>query len=313
MSSTLIRIQKLELEHGKVAEQIKDMKMKIENLEKFRVDLLENPKSQDYLEITKELRGMNEEFDDKSALGLAISRQLEKAKSEQTFSEKKDFLDKVNEWIEENKRTPPPCKQCSKKFTDAAWSYNFAGKETLDPKKEKEEIDQVTPLEDFFIMGSNIPKEMDELVKDPNIFRLEIVGEVENPVNLTYEDLITQFEFKHLVTEMYCTPNLNGVGKFSGPSLYEVIEYAKPVDGNMKVVFNAADGYEKGWYREFPLSEIKAHSEDYLIAVTMNEYPLAIEHGYPARLALDSRQGSLWVKWLIRITIVSEDSTRYAS
>jgi len=178
---------------------------------------------------------------------------------------------------------------------------------------KQEEIDQVTPLEDFFIMGSNIPKEMDELVKDPNIFRLEIVGEVENPVNLTYEDLITQFEFKHLVTEMYCTPNLNGVGKFSGPSLYEVIEYAKPVDGNMKVVFNAADGYEKGWYREFPLSEIKAHSEDYLIAVTMNEYPLAIEHGYPARLALDSRQGSLWVKWLIRITIVSEDSTRYAS
>jgi hypothetical protein len=178
---------------------------------------------------------------------------------------------------------------------------------------KQEEIDQITPLENFFIMGSNIPKEMDELAKDPNVYRLEIVGEVENPVNLTYEDLITQFEFKHMITEMYCTPSLNGIGKFSGPSLYEVIQYAKPLNGNMKVVFNAADGYEKGWYKEFPLNEIEAHSEDYLIAVTMNGYPLAIEHGYPARLALDSRQGSQWVKWLIRITIVSEDRARYAS
>lgn len=178
---------------------------------------------------------------------------------------------------------------------------------------KQEEIDQITPLENFFIMGSNIPKEMDELAKDPNVYRLEIVGEVENPVNLTYEDLITQFEFKHMITEMYCTPSLNGIGKFSGPSLYEVIQYAKPLNGNMKVVFNAADGYEKGWYKEFPLNEIEAHSEDYLIVVTMNGYPLAIEHGYPARLALDSRQGSQWVKWLIRITIVSEDRARYAS
>lgn len=178
---------------------------------------------------------------------------------------------------------------------------------------KKEEIDQITPIENFFIMGSNIPKEMDELAKEPGIYKLEIVGEVENPVNLTYEDLITQFEFKHMITEMYCTPNLNGIGKFSGPSLYEVIQYAKPLNGNMKVVFNAADGYEKGWYNEYPLDEIEAHSEDYLLAVAMNGYPLAIEHGYPARLALDSRQGSQWVKWLIRITIVSEDRARYTS
>ncbi|MCW4033119.1 MAG: molybdopterin-dependent oxidoreductase, partial [Candidatus Bathyarchaeota archaeon] len=178
---------------------------------------------------------------------------------------------------------------------------------------KQEEKDQITPLENFFIMGSNIPKEMDELAEDPNIYRLEIVGEVENPVNLTYEDLITQFKFKHMITEMYCTPSLNGIGKFSGPSLYEVIQYAKPLNGNMKVVFNAADGYEKGWYKEYPLDEIKAHSENYLIAVTMNGYPLAIEHGYPARLALDSRQGSQWVKWLIKITIVSEDRARYVS
>jgi hypothetical protein len=178
---------------------------------------------------------------------------------------------------------------------------------------KQDELDQITPLDNFFIMGSNIPKEIDELAKEPNIYRLEITGEVENPVNLTYEDLITQFEFRHMITEMYCTPGLNGIGKFSGPSLYEVIQYAQPMNGNMKVVFNAADGYEKGWYKEFLLDEIEAHSEDYLVAVTMNGYPLAIEHGYPARLALDSRQGSQWVKWLTKITIVSENKARYTS
>jgi hypothetical protein len=178
---------------------------------------------------------------------------------------------------------------------------------------KQEEINQITPLENFFIMGSNIPKEMDELAKDPSVYKLEITGEVENPVNLTYEDLITQFEFKHMITEMYCTPSLNGIGKFSGPSLYEVIQYARPLNGDMKVVFNAADGYEKGWYKEFPLNEIENHSEDYLLAVAMNGYPLAIEHGYIARLALDSRQGSQWVKWLTKITIVSEDRARYTS
>ena len=178
---------------------------------------------------------------------------------------------------------------------------------------KQDELDQITPLDNFFIMGSNIPKEIDKLAKEPNIYRLEITGEVENPVNLTYEDLITQFEFKHMITKMYCTPSLNGIGKFSGPSLYEVIQYAQPMNGNMKVVFNAADGYEKGWYKEFLLDEIEAHSEDYLVAVTMNGYPLAIEHGYPARLALDSCQGSQWVKWLTKITIVSENKGRYTS
>ena len=192
-------------------------------------------------------------------------------------------------------------------------SVNHNNRNDISMEMKQDEIDQITPLEDFFIMGSNIPEEMDELARDPNIYRLEITGEVENPVNLTYEDLTINFEFKHMITEMYCTPNLNGIGKFSGPSLYEVIQYAKPLNGDMKVVFNAADGYEKGWYKEYPLDEIEAHSEDYLIAVTMNGYPLAIEHGYPARLALDSRQGSQWVKWLIKITIVSEDRARYTS
>ena len=76
-----------------------------------------------------------------------------------------------------------------------------------------------------------------------------------------------------------------------------------------KIVFIAGDGYEKGWSREFPLSKIKDHKEDFLLAVAMNGHPLAIEHGYPARLALDSELGSLWVKWLNKIVIVPEDGT----
>ena len=137
----------------------------------------------------------------------------------------------------------------------------------------------------------------------PNEYRLVITGDVETPLTLSYEDLLIQFEMKHVVTELYCIPSLTGIGKFSGPSLYEVISYSQPKDDAAKVVVIAVDGYEQ----ELSLKEIKNHQKDYLLAVAMNGHPLAVEHGYPARLALASRQGSLWVKWIVEIQIVEDD------
>jgi DMSO/TMAO reductase YedYZ molybdopterin-dependent catalytic subunit len=174
----------------------------------------------------------------------------------------------------------------------------------------QEEIEQITPLEDFFIMGSSIPEDIDTLAGNPNGYKLSIIGEVEKPVTLSYVDILTKFETKHMVTELYCMPSLTGVGKFSGPSLYDIISYANPIDDNVKVIFIAADGYEKGWSKEFQLSEIKSHKDDFLLAVAMNGHPLAIEHGYPVRLALASKVGAFWVKWLNKMVIVPEEAKR---
>ncbi|WP_455367224.1 molybdopterin-dependent oxidoreductase [[Eubacterium] cellulosolvens] len=167
---------------------------------------------------------------------------------------------------------------------------------SLSPKEEE----QVTPLEDFFIMGSAIPDDTEKYVINPEEYTLTITGEVNNPIEFSYRRLLTEFEMKHKVTELYCTPSLRGIGKFSGPSLYDAISLSEPKDDATKVIIIASDGYRK----ELSLSEIESHQEDYLLAVAMNGFPLAIEHGYPIRLALISQPGLLWVKWIVEIQIV---------
>ncbi len=96
-------------------------------------------------------------------------------------------------------------------------------------------------------------------------------------------------------------PSLSGVGKFVGPSLYDVISYARPKGEATKVIVVAADGYKQ----EFTLEEMKEHRDNWILAMAMNGYPLATEHGYPVRLALTGEPGSSWVKWIAKITVVA--------
>lgn len=90
-----------------------------------------------------------------------------------------------------------------------------------------------------------------------------------------------------MLTELYCMPSLRGVGKFNGPSLYDVISYSQPTTDKACVIFTAQDGYRS----QLSLNEIKKHTltqHDYLLAVGMKGYPLPTEHGFPLRLAVDS-------------------------
>jgi len=162
-----------------------------------------------------------------------------------------------------------------------------------------EEKEQITPLEDFFTMGNRIPEDTEKFAKNPDEYRLTITGNVENPTNFTYEQLLTNFENKYILTELYCMPNLRGMGQFVGPKLYDVIRYTNPNDNATKIIVSAGDGYQ--W--NYTLEEINEYKDDYILAMAMNGYPLAIEHGYPARLALPHEPGIKWVKWIVEIKL----------
>lgn len=161
------------------------------------------------------------------------------------------------------------------------------------------EKEQITPLEDFFTMGNRIPEDTEKFAKDPDDYRLIITGNVKNPTDFTYEQLLTKFEIKYILTELYCMPNLRGMGQFVGPKLYDVISYTNPDDDATKIIVSAGDGYQ--W--NYTLEEISKHKEDYILAMAMNGYPLAIEHGYPARLAIPHEPGIKWVKWVVEIKL----------
>ena len=163
-----------------------------------------------------------------------------------------------------------------------------------------EENESVTPLDKFFIMGSMIPQDTEKLARNPNEYKLMITGAVEENVSLSYEELLERFEMKQTVTTLFCMPNLRGIGKFVGPSMYDVISYARPDSEATKVIVVAADGYE----HEFTLEEIREHRDNWILAMAMNGYPLATEHGYPVRLALTLEPGTSWVKWVVRIIVV---------
>ncbi len=162
-----------------------------------------------------------------------------------------------------------------------------------------EEKEQITPLEDFFTMGNRIPEDTEKFAKNPDDYRLRITGNVGNSTDLTYEQLLTKFEIKYVLTELYCMPNLRGMGQFVGPKLYDIISYTNPNENATKIIVNAGDGYQ--W--NYTLEEVNEYKDDYILAIAMNGYPLAIEHGYPARLALPHEPGLKWVKWVVEIKL----------
>jgi DMSO/TMAO reductase YedYZ molybdopterin-dependent catalytic subunit len=160
---------------------------------------------------------------------------------------------------------------------------------------------------------------------DADGWRLRVAGAVENELDLSIADLKERPRISMAVT-LECAGNGRalldprpisqpwlheavGNAEWTGTPLRSLLEGSGIADGAADVVFTGADhglegDQEQDYERSLPLGE--AMRDDVFLAYEMNGQPLPPQHGFPLRLVVPGWYGMTSVKWLRRITVVTE-------
>lgn len=165
---------------------------------------------------------------------------------------------------------------------------------------------EVTSNDQFYIVSKN-------LFSDPTVngstWQLTVDGEVDNPLKLSYQQVLALPMQKQYET-LECISNDVGGGYMSnalweGVPLRALLQQAGVKSGAIKVVFYAADNYSDSIHLE------KALEPTTLLAVRMNGATLPQEHGFPVRMLVPGIYGMKHCKWLTRIEVVNQNFQGY--
>jgi DMSO/TMAO reductase YedYZ molybdopterin-dependent catalytic subunit len=136
---------------------------------------------------------------------------------------------------------------------------------------------------------------------------IRVHGLVDREVVLSYDQLLELPLFEQYVT-IACVSNevggdLVGNAKWTGTSLVDVLDMAGVQPAASQVVGRSVDGWTAG----FPTTWLTDHPERRaMIAVAMNDEPLPIVHGFPARLIVPGLYGYVSAtKWLREIEVTT--------
>jgi DMSO/TMAO reductase YedYZ molybdopterin-dependent catalytic subunit len=105
-----------------------------------------------------------------------------------------------------------------------------------------------------------------------------------------------------------------GTAVWTGTPLAPLLREAGLGDDAVDVVFTGLDhgverGVEQDYQRALPIAE--AMREEALLAYEMNGAALPPQHGFPVRLVIPGWYGMAHVKWLTRITVLTEPFTGF--
>jgi sulfane dehydrogenase subunit SoxC len=160
---------------------------------------------------------------------------------------------------------------------------------------------------------------------DERTFRLDVGGHVRSPLTLTLDHLRSRPRVTLPVT-LECSGNgrarltprpisqpwLNeavGTAEWTGTPLSPILEEAGIEEGAVEVVFTGHDrgvqgGIEQDYEFSVPVEE--AMRPEVLLAYEVNGQPLPPQHGFPLRVIVPGWYGMTHVKWLKRITVVTQ-------
>src|SRR6201987_2387568 len=162
-------------------------------------------------------------------------------------------------------------------------TFSYDGRQYGGPKVQK--ITPIRPEDQFYQVSKNLI--------DPDIaresWRLDIVGQVENPRVYSFADIAAMPAVEQETT-LLCISYGIGSGLCSnaiwkGVPLPRLLAQVKPKPKVTTVLFRAADGY----YETFRFE--KAMEPTTLVAYEMNGEPLPRRHGFPVRLIVPGLYG----------------------
>lgn len=187
----------------------------------------------------------------------------------------------------------------------------------------------VTPTELFFTRNhAGVPS------VEPASYRLSVAGLVEQPLELTLDQLRADYPADTVAATIACAGlrrdelmNIRPIpgevawstepvstGVWHGVRLADVLATARPTAGARHVAFTGLDEVERhgnrfGFGGSIPLT--KALADETLLAWELNGAPLPPVHGYPLRAVVPGYIGARSVKWLASIRLQEEPTENY--
>ncbi len=130
---------------------------------------------------------------------------------------------------------------------------------------------------------------------------LEISGEVERPLTLTWEQLL-ELPSREVTVDIHCVTRWSRFDtRFKGVHWSELAKLAGPKPGGRFVIAHA----EQGFTANMPLAAVE--DESALIAYEADGEPLTADHGWPVRLVVPSRYFWKSAKWLRGLELRADD------
>ncbi|WP_422936159.1 molybdopterin-dependent oxidoreductase [Sinomonas sp. P47F7] len=151
---------------------------------------------------------------------------------------------------------------------------------------------------------------------DPNGWKLQVTGMVEQPVTITWQDLLAKPLIERYVT-IACVSNevggdLIGNARWLGWPVRELLAQARPKAGADMVLSRSVDGFTAGT----PLEVLMDPGVDAILAIGMNGEPLPPEHGFPVRMIVPGLYGFVSAtKWVteLKLTTFAADQAYWST
>lgn len=189
-------------------------------------------------------------------------------------------------------------KLVAKKERDAAEQRHITG-ERADPARRRlppgQRLVEKWPVLDLGITP-NVPKDA---------LRLDVAGEIENPVSWSWADLMAQPQV-HMTSDIHCVTSWSRYDNhWEGVSARHLLSVVRPKAEARHVLFVSHDNYTTNVPFE------RFDDDDVLLAHSWEGKPLDREHGGPLRIILPKLY--LWksAKWVKRIVIMARDMPGY--
>lgn len=131
---------------------------------------------------------------------------------------------------------------------------------------------------------------------DKDSYTMQIFGLVDQPRELTYDQVIDRQQYKKVV-ELNCVEGWSVNILWEGVLVRDLLDQAGTQDGANTIIFHAADGYTSSLPLEF------FYDKDILLAYKMNDVTIPPERGFPFMLVAEDKWGYKWVKWITGIEV----------
>jgi sulfoxide reductase catalytic subunit YedY len=131
-------------------------------------------------------------------------------------------------------------------------------------------------------------------------YRLKIGGLVENPVELSLDEL-KNLEKEQSITMHHCIQGWSGIAEWGGIPISRIVDLVRPHPSVITVAFYSfGEGLYGGFYYDTNTLDncLKPQS---ILAWEMNYEPLTHIHGAPLRLRVENQLGYKMVKWISSI------------
>lgn len=169
--------------------------------------------------------------------------------------------------------------------------------------------DAITPVLTETDVFYHVSKNLSDPTVSATGWTLKVTGLVDQPLELTYDQVLAR-STSDMISTLMCISNelngdLTGTAQWTGFPLADLLNEAGIQPGAIDLKFRAADDYEDS----IPIAA--GLDPDTFVVTGMNGEPLRDDHGFPARIIVPGIYGMKNVKWLNEIEIVDEDFKGY--